>query len=64
MCCWILAVALQSLPQNDDVMNRLPIDEVYLLNSLFGIRNLSEEEQTGLRLSNMNIRPGQIYSPT
>ena len=46
-----------SLPQNDDIMNRLPIDEMYLLNSLFGIRDLSEEEQNRITIIKYEYAP-------
>ena len=46
-----------SLPQNDDTMNRLPIDEMYLLNSLFGIRELSKEEQNRITIIKYEYAP-------
>jgi len=46
-----------ALPQNDDIMNRLPIDEKYLLNSLFGIRDLSEEEQNRITIIKYEYAP-------
>ena len=38
-------------------MNRLPIDEMYLLNSLFGIRELSEEEQNRITIIKYEYAP-------
>lgn len=38
-------------------MNRLPIDEMYLLNSLFGIRDLSEEEQNRITIIKFEYAP-------
>ena len=38
-------------------MNRLPIDEMYLLNSLFGIRDLSEEEQNRITIIKYEYAP-------
>ena len=46
-----------SLPQNDNAMNRLPIDELYLLNSLFGIRKLSKEEQNRISIIKFEYAP-------
>ena len=48
------------MPQIDDTMNRLPIDEMYLLNPLFGIKELSKEEQNRITIINLNMRPDQI----
>lgn len=45
------------MPQNDDTMNRLPIDEMYLLNSLFGIRELSVEEQNRITIIKYEYAP-------
>lgn len=45
------------MPQIDDTMNRLPIDEMYLLNSLFGIRDLSEEEQNRITIIKYEYAP-------
>ena len=38
-------------------MNRLPLDEMYLLNSLFGIRELSEEEQNRITIIKFEYAP-------
>ena len=38
-------------------MNRLPIDELYLLNSLFGIRKLSKEEQNRISIIKFEYAP-------
>ena len=35
---------LISLPKNQSTMNRVPIDEMYMLYSLYGFRDLTEEE--------------------
>lgn len=38
-------------------MNRLPLDEMNLLNSLFGIRELSEEEQNRITIIKYEYAP-------
>ena len=42
-----------SLPQNDDAMNRLPLDEVYLLYSLSGFFELKQEEQRRISVTKL-----------
>ena len=46
-----------SLSQNDYAMNRLPLDEMYLLNSLLSIRELSKEEQSRITIFKFEYAP-------
>lgn len=46
-----------SLQENRIVMNRLPIDEMYLLYSLFGSRELTKEEQNRFSIIKFEYEP-------
>ena len=46
-----------SLPKNQSTMNRIPLDEMYLLYSLYGFRDLTKEEQSRFFITNFEYEP-------
>lgn len=46
-----------SLPNNQSTMNRIPLDEMYLLYSLYGFRELTKEEQSRFFITNFEYEP-------
>ena len=45
------------MPPKDDTMDRLPLDEMCLLNSLLGIRELSQDEQNRITIIKFEYAP-------
>ena len=45
-------------------MNRFPLDEMYLLNSLIGIRELSKEEQNRISIIKFDYAPRSDFFTT
>ena len=45
------------LPQNKKSMNRIPLDEMYLLYSLYGFRELKKEEQSRFSIIKFEYEP-------
>lgn len=46
-----------SLPKNQSTMNRIPLDEMYLLYSLYGFRELTKEEQSRFTIAKFEYEP-------
>lgn len=46
-----------SLPKNQSTMNRIPLDEMYLLYSLYGFRDLTKEEQSRFTIAKFEYEP-------
>lgn len=50
-----------SLPKNQSTMNRIPLDEMYLLYSLYGFRELTKEEQSRITVTKFEYAPMADY---
>ena len=46
-----------SLPKKQSAMNRIPLDEMYLLYSLYGFRELTKEEQSRFSITKFEYEP-------
>ena len=46
-----------SLPKKQSTMNRIPLDEMYLLYSLYGFRELTKEEQSRFSITKFEYEP-------
>ena len=46
-----------SLPKKQSTMNRIPLDEMYLLYSLYGFRELTKEEQSRFIIDKFEYEP-------
>lgn len=46
-----------SLPKSQSTMNRIPLDEMCLLNTLYGFRELTKEEQSRFTIAKFEYEP-------
>ena len=51
-----------SLPKKQSAMNRIHLDEMYLLYSLYGFRELTKEEQSRFSITKFDIFAKMWYN--